>query len=487
MKKTIFTILLSFVFSCFYAQEYSFSKAIKLNNKVHRFRILGRNVNHIVAERWGAKVHYLDAYNAKLKKVSTKEIKLEKDEKLKKVWIQPKQGWIIYTKATKEHTFLLAKKLDSRLNIKTKPVLLDSIVERKDLVQANLRTKYSLNERCMASYLPIFSEGGIAYFSVNVFDTKLKKIQSVKIKDRFITDGKYVNLLVLNDGSFVMIYKETDKTNAFKVFFKEKDVDIKKYSLNIDNEIFKKLKIEVDNERKELILAGFRLYKEKKRKNASDAFFSLKIDLKTGKKSQKVTEVFTKEFFKLLTNKESKNEKVTLQTFYIKKIIAKKDGGYFVFAESFYEQENIETSSIMQNPYATSTIYDRTEYKTLSYNYNDIIVYSIDSNQKLQTVNIINKKQHSFDDKGGYSSFFLVNQQDKLNVLFLDEISTDASFKNYAINKNSEIDKNYIFNVSQNNVMPVLKMSVQTAPNELLIPSFLNNSFSIIKVVFENN
>lgn len=486
MKKLNITILLCLFSSFFYAQEYDFSKATKLNSKVSRFKILGRNVNYIVAQRWGTKANYLDLYNAKLKKVSSKEIILAKDENLKKVWLQPKQGWLIFTKANKDFTLVQARKLDAKLNLKSKPLTLDSLMERKDLVQANLRTKYSFNEKFVATYLPIFSRGEMDKFSIRIYDHDLNETQSIDLKNKFIKDGSYVNLLVLNDGGVVVVFKDKTSTNNFKVYYKAIGKDLKIIPLNVENEIFKKLKIEVNNKTKELIFAGFNLHREGKRTNAADAFFSFKLNLETGQRAKKVTEIFTKEFYTLLTGKVSKNEKVSLQTFYFKRIIPKQNGGYLVFAESFYE--NVETKSVpyrSSNVGGGSSVFEENTYKTQYFNYNDIIVYSLSENMALESVNIINKRQQSIDDKGGYSSFFITNQQDKLNILFLDEISTNSSLKNYEIDASSEITKDYVFNVSQNNVMPVMKMSVQTGPNEILIPSFLNNSFSIIKVVFD--
>ncbi len=485
MKKLNFTILLCLLFSFFYAQEYDFSKETKLNSKVPRFKILGRNVNYIVAQRWGAKANYLDLYNAKLKKVSSKEIVLAKDENLKKIWIQAKQGWLIYTKANKEYTLIQARKLDAKFNIKSKPLILDSLVERKDLVQENLRAKYSFNEKFVASYLPVFSAGKMNKFSISIYNTALEKVQKVDLQNKFIKEGKYIRLLVLNDGGFVLVFKDQESTNNFRVYYKAVNADLKIIPLKIENEIFKKLKIEVDNKTKELIFAGFNLFREGKKTNAANAFFSFKLNLETGVKSNKVTEIFTKAFYQLLTGKESKKDNISLQTFYFKSIIPKQDGGYLVFAESFYE--NVETKSI---PYRSGSVnsgpsvFSENTYKTKYFNYNDVIVYTISNNMALESVNIINKRQQSLDDKGGYSSFFIVNQQDKLNVLFLDEINTNATLKNYEINAHSTIYRDYILNSAQNNVMPVVKMSVQTGPNEILIPSFLNNSFSIIKVIF---
>ena len=77
MKNYVIILLLCIFSSNSYAQEVSYSKAIKLTNKTPKFKILGRNAKYFIAERWGEKFHYLDLYSSNLRKISTKEFKIE--------------------------------------------------------------------------------------------------------------------------------------------------------------------------------------------------------------------------------------------------------------------------------------------------------------------------------------------------------------------------------------------------------------------------
>lgn len=495
MKNYIIILLLCIFSSNIYAQQITYSKSIKLTNKTPKFKILGRNAKYFIAERWGEKIHYLDLYSANLKKISTKEFKLETDEALKKIWIQPKQGWVLYTKAVKDITYVNARQLDVNLNVRATPLVLDSIIERKDYVQNNFRTTQSLNEKYLAIYLPIFSKGILDYFLVNVYDENMQQVQKIKLKTDFVKLGTFVELLVLNNGAVACVFLEAESNNKFQIYFSDENKNLKTYTLNLENEVFKKVKFEVDNLNNELLIAGLNLYQDSKRLVAADAFFTLKMNLETGEFSKKTVEVFTNDFYKLLTENDSKTEKVFLQTFYIRTILPRVDGGYLAFVESYYENEEVfevpqsnalsgggSSMMIGQASFAPATT-----YKTNYYYYNDVIVYTLDKDLKMEAVNIIKKRQKSQEDNGGYSSFNIVNQQNMLEVLFLDEISTNSSLKRFTINKDSEIFKNYILNVGQNEVMPVVKLAVQTAPNEILIPSYLNNSFSIIKIIFEDN
>lgn len=489
-KRIIYILFLCSFFSLSLAQSVSYSKPVRLTNKVSRFRILGKNLNYIVAERWGAKAHYIDLYNADLKHVSTKPLPKAKDEKIHRIWLQPTQSWVFYSKAHKGYVNIEAKKMDARFNLKTSPLRLDSLVERRDLVETNLRFALSLNERFIANYLPIFSNGKVQEFRVNIWNRNLEKVQVLRLKNKAVKEGKFMHLLVQNDGSVVLVFKAKDKQKSYSILYAKPNATLKQYQYESEFESFKRLRFEIDNKTEELIVAGFRKYSVSKREIASDAFFTQKINLKNGKVVQTSVEEFTNELYKMLTGKDSPKPKVVLQTFYINKILPKVDKSYLVFAESFYKNE--ETVEVAQNSFSSgSSLFGSaslapSSYKTNHYHYNDIITYHIDSVGKINKVNVMNKRQHSVDDRGGYSSFMLVNQQDKLDVLFLDDIRTDASLKRYNIDKESESFNDFLMNIAQNEVMPVVKKAVQTAPNEILLPSYFRGSFSIVKIVFED-
>ncbi|MCB0510408.1 MAG: hypothetical protein KDC82_06560, partial [Bacteroidetes bacterium] len=89
----ILVILLSLNYSK--AQVVDVSSALKLNNKVPSFRILGKLDDKYLVERFGNDIHVLDVYNQYLKLQSSKQIQLDKNEKLEKIWVQPNHAWII--------------------------------------------------------------------------------------------------------------------------------------------------------------------------------------------------------------------------------------------------------------------------------------------------------------------------------------------------------------------------------------------------------
>ncbi len=123
-----------------FSQQTIISSGTKLNNKISNFRILGKLGDKFLVERYGDNTHILDVYNSSLKSQLSKQINLAKDEFIEKIWIQPNQGWIIRVQHEKEKNYLLASKIDNKIAIAQKALVLDSLEERKDLFQANLRS-----------------------------------------------------------------------------------------------------------------------------------------------------------------------------------------------------------------------------------------------------------------------------------------------------------------------------------------------------------
>ena len=159
-----FSLIILLLWGGLNAQKPQVSNGVKLNSKVSNFKVLGKVSDKFVVERYGNNTHILDVYNTDLKNQMSRQILLNKNEFIETIWLQANSGWIIRVKNDKTTNYLIASKLDERISISQKPIVLDSIVERKDLLQANLRTKLSLNESKILIYAPIFSQGEVDCF-----------------------------------------------------------------------------------------------------------------------------------------------------------------------------------------------------------------------------------------------------------------------------------------------------------------------------------
>jgi hypothetical protein len=473
------TIILSWTVT--FGQQTIISGGTKLNNKISNFRILGKLGDKFLVERYGDNTHIVDVYNSSLKSQLSKQINLAKDEFIEKFWIQPNQGWIIRIQHEKDKNYLLASKIDNKIAIAQKALVLDSLEERKDLFEANLRSELSLNESKIMLYAPIFSQGKIDYFFTRVYDLNMRLIHQNKITDPTILHEDFEEIILLNDGSFVFITKQKEDKSVYYIAHFKTDGTVSKHQFIPVKNVFKKLAFQVDNMHHALFISGFFGQEStgKRDQNGATEFFTTKLKLSDF--SNEFTEIvpFTENFYFRLTSKPSQKEQPELFTFYIHSIVPQMDGGAVVFTESYFKREEAS----LNNSYFSIAGAMNYDYSTV-YNFNDIVNYHLDSTGRCIQQQIIRKKQISRNDGGSFSSFFVHNKQSELSTLFLDEINSDSHLSEAKVMAEDATSSRSIVNIGNKNILPIVKMSKETAPNELLIPSYNRNKMQLIKMTF---
>ena len=482
--KSLFTLFILCLGTSCFAQSALISNAVKLNNKTPNFKVLGRAGNNYVVNRYGTTTHVLDIYNPALKLIQSKEIKLPKDQFIERYWLQPKDSWIVSLRHGKDKSYLEAHKLDAKFNMAQKATVLDSILERKDLIESNLRTTLSLNESKLLIFSPIFSQGKVDYFYTKVFDTQMNLLSQLKIRDANITEKSFEDVILLNDGSFLFITKNKDANDDNDIYYLsyvKSDGSITSSVFIPIMQVFKKLAFEIDNVNQDLIITGF--FKEpslsKNQKTGASSFFVSKFDLPSFENIYTEIVPITHEFYLNLTGKTSDLLVPQVFTFYINSVLPKVDGGMIVLTESYFKTEDVSLSPSFFPGSSLSNM----NYSTI-YNFNDIVAYHLDSTGRCTTQEIIRKKQVSSDDAGSYSSFTVANLQDEIRLLFLDEIDVNAHLSQASLKEESLTKSRTVFNLGSKNVFPVVKMSKQVSPTEILVPSYFRNKLQLVKLRF---
>jgi hypothetical protein len=485
MTRILIYILLFLMPLQMQAQKVTVSNKVRLNKNYAKFKLLGKVSNQYVVERVGKNARILDIYDNNLNLRSSRNINLAKRQGFVKTWLQPSSGWVLLRDDDKSFSVLKANKLDGKLNVSQNPMVLDTIFERPDLVANNLRTELSLNESHLAVYLPVFSSGKINYFQFNVYDVNMKLVQKRKITSDAFNQHKFSGVYVLNDGSFVLILekeKSVNENNTYFIFYGKPGEPLKEYTYVSQETIFRKPKFEVDNIKNDLLVAGMYEYQFDKRKaGGAYKFFTVRINLDSGVEYIHNANEFSNEFYRDLTGKDSPDEVVQLQTFYVNSIIPKADGGMTVLVESYYktEEERYYNNNMMfYGPTFGSFI------PITTYNFNDVLVFDMNELGYISRVQIVRKRQVSENDNGSYSSFFTMNEQDKMRLLFLDEISRQSNLSEFTFSETFTGNKRSIFNTAEKDILPIAKLGVQTGINEVVFPSFFNNQLSLIKIIY---
>lgn len=467
------------------AQKVVVSGKSKLNKNYSKFKVLGKMNDQYLVERVGKHGNIIDLYDYNLNLRFSKNINLAKRQTHIRTWVQPSASWVLIREDDKSFSILKASKIDKKLNVSDNLMVLDTLYERSDLIANNLRVDFSMNESHMAVFLPVFSAGKINHFQFNIYDTNMKLVQKKKISDEWLNLYKFHAVNVLNDGSFVLILEQertAETPNNYFFFYGKPGEPVSKFTYQSHEPVFRKIKFEVDNFRNDLMVAGMYEYRfDKRKEGGAYKFFTARINLETGKEYLHSANRFSNDFYKDITGKNSTDEIILFYTFYVNRIIGKADGGMIVLNESYYKNE--EERIVAPNPMFYGPTFG-SFVPVITHNFNDIIVFDFDSLTQINRVQIVRKRQISENDNGSYSSFFTMNERDRLRLFFLEDISRQSNFSEFAFTDTEAGKKRSLFNSSEKDVFPITKMSVQTGVNEVIIPSFVNNQFSLIKIHF---
>ena len=119
-----------------------------------------------------------------------------------------------------------------------------------------------------------------------------------------------------------------------------------------------------------------------------------------------------------LEKKKDKGKDVAepqLYNYYIDHVIAKPDGSCLILAEQYYVIVKTTTTTSANGGTTTTTTY--------YYYYNDIIAVNYDKNGDFAWKKVVKKIQRSVNDGGYYSSYFVVQQGNAVNIIYNDSES----------------------------------------------------------------
>lgn len=166
-----------------------------------------------------------------------------------------------------------------------------------------------------------------------------------------------------------------------------------------------------------------------------------------------------------------------IRNFKILEVIPNSDGGITVVAErsSFtFESDVTYVNGVPQ---------------TMSrniYNYDDVLVMSMDSSLTLKWNHLINKSQSSLNDGGYYSSIIIANTRSKLYIIYNDRLRTNGDVIQYAYTSEGEVNHKILIRSDDDYVSVIPGEARQIAYNKLILPVSKDKKFSLLKLEYSN-
>jgi hypothetical protein len=162
----------------------------------------------------------------------------------------------------------------------------------------------------------------------------------------------------------------------------------------------------------------------------------------------------------------------------LKNIVFRFDGAAIVVGEHKYTTSQVvEVPSYYNNGYPT--------YKTYTYlHYDEMQVWGIAQDMRVQWTQNLAKKQESSGDEGVNSSYALVKGKDKLMLLYNEEVAEQTNVMAYSIKADGTIVRGCVLNTRGRSVFLQPKKGRQVSLYEEVIPSEYNGYFQLVKIDF---
>jgi hypothetical protein len=410
---------------------------------------------HKVNNQWGNGTKFiLKQFDYNLKEVKSNLIELKNDKKQRLIEYVVNFGGevrlftsYVSEKNNKKYLFvetLNLKTLSSKNDIQKVSEVAFSKVRKKKLYNAFFGFELSGDSSKLLIYSSLpKEEDDKQRFSCTVLNEQFKVLWQNQIKlpyeDKLFSTVDYT---VSSKGDVYILGKlysekrrniKNNEINfkhqviGFKRFGKEKTI----YDFQLKDKLITEINISL-NKDENIVCVGFystgkiKLNKQKsarlKLTPSVDGVYTMLIDEKTKEILYKKTYNFLNDFY--LEDKSAKRsikaekrlekgKEVDVRLFQIDRLIDKKDGGMMLIGEQFRSYSETHKISVGGSTQTNHTAH---------YIYSSIIVVSISLNGDIEWFKMIPKHQHTMNDGGYFSSYSVMEQEDKLHFYYNDHV-----------------------------------------------------------------
>ncbi len=470
------------------AQVVDISAPTRLGPRTNKVKIIGKNQDGYIVRLSGAE-EVIHIYDNELKIASARTLELKgADGDIQHIILNRSGASILYLHNEKRSTVLMMQPVNNKFIEQGMPIGVDTFIDSRELVDANLHFKLSLDQNFVLFYYPVFEGDRVTKMQMTCIDRSGHQVYKTYVPiNRPEKDMEYAKTLVDNIGNGYLLFaaEKDGKDNILGDEYYVTRIDKSNgsqtsYMIRCEKEIFNEPQFEIDNVNGNLIFCGFYDKNGDPNDAAANGFFYLQYGAADGNLKQSSYTPFAPAFMYALTGREGGNKNDRLFTFNIRKIFLRIDGGALITAESFIkDRKEVMTvsPSIMGNPYPT--------YRTVNtYSFNDIIGISIKPDGSIDWNTVMRKKQVSEDDGGANSSFAMANEKDKIHFLYLDDISGSGGVDEYVLSSKGNAERIIFFNQEDKDVFLIPKLGKQVSPNELVVPSVRSGAFRLVRIQY---
>jgi hypothetical protein len=266
--------------------------------------------------------------------------------------------------------------------------------------------------------------------------------------------------------------KHKNTKNYFLYAYNKQIDKILEYEIKQDSTYISDIALVINNDAKLITVAGF-YNTENNGKVLGSFMYSINTEsnLLQVKNYEPFKQAFVTKVITTLLNEET-NQLASLK---VRKLLARSDGGITIVAEKAYETRQTYTYYANGFPQTASRV---------TYNFDEIIVLSQTAAGKNEFSDFIKKTQSSMNDGGYYSSFVMLNTNDKLSFIYNTTANDEGDIMISSINPIGQIDTRILIKSLSYYVQLMPPESKQINNSSTLICTLKDRRFTLMKLTY---
>ncbi len=283
-----------------------------------------------------------------------------------------------------------------------------------------------------------------------------------------------------DSGHFAMLCYNSEKIKALS---SKRKIDYFLYCSTLTDTVFKEYKvlpgksitgigIAMDNVNNKLVVAGFFTGEEN---FVSGGILYGSLDLTPGSEMNITARRIEEQERLKLKGERILDGGYGVSGYPIERMVLRRDGGAVIIAEAAYTTD-----------FSYYDAFTQSFTRRIEYHFENIVVISINPDGMAQWNAIVEKDQVSYDDDGVFSSFASLLLNDRLVMLYNEDINRKARILTASINREGTRNPPTPYPQSDG-VLLLPRSGKQISENEVLIPGYRKKELFLIKFAFNEN
>lgn len=503
MKLKIVGIIVAFLFPYISnSQRITYSEPEREDSRTLDFEVIGKVSGNFLVYKNIRNKYAVSVYDNEMKLKERVNLDFIPEKTINVDFIAyPDFAYLIYQFQKRSILHCMAVKLDGQGKLMGNPVQLDTTFISVFADNKIYSTIFSEDKQKIMIY-KIQKKNDKFYFTTHLYDQGLNLLHTSRIMIPYDEHKDALSDFILdNDGNYVFTQgvksSARDLIGKLTLMIKPPAGDnFVSHEINLNGHYLDEIKVKVDNINKHYIINSF--YYRQRRGNIDGLFTSI-WNSESGQQDIQALIPFS-DTLKMEAKTEG-SAKFAFNDFFIRQVIAKKDGGFIVTGEDYYTQSRGNPWNRMDYlygyPYLSAYDYylyspsgywygyrPRSFYSTASqtrYYYDNIVVLNFDKNGKLIWSNVVHKSQ--FDDEtDNYLSYQIMNAGGELHFLFNEVERRNQLLSDQSITPNGQLTRNPTLKSLDKGYSFMPRFAKQVSAKQIIVPCTFRNYICFAKL-----